>query len=140
MTQPTEPDEDGTDRQEVAGFSPQHVLLALHIAVGTKIKVAAKKIGIGERTAYRWAATPGLRCRVSELRGQIVDRTVGRLARSSTKAADRLRKLVDDPDPAVQLQASKALLDQLAKLRAATELEQRISAIEAAQARQAAGK
>ena len=104
--------------------------LALALATGETLRLAADAAGIGERTATRRWADPAFRRRVSELRGDMTGRALGRLADGMSEAADVLRQLLAAESEAVRLRAAVELLQLGVKLREATELEERLLALE----------
>ncbi len=110
--------------------------LAVALAIGNTLRDAAFAIGIGERTAARRWADPEFRRRVSELRGEMVGRALGRMADGMSEAADELRRLLAARSEAVRLGAARSLLELAVKLRESVELEHRLQTLEA----QAPGK
>ena len=105
--------------------------LALAVAAGQTLRNAAVAVGVSERTAARRWADPAFRCRVSQLRGEMVQRSLGRLADGVTEAADVLRQLLAAESEAVRLGAARSLLELGVKLREPVELEERLAALEA---------
>ena len=67
---------------------------------------------------------------LSDLRGQVLDRAVGKLSEASTAAADTLRALLDADSETVRLGAGRSILELGARLREALELEARLAALE----------
>lgn len=114
----------------MAGFGRQGERLALALASGATLQRAAALAGTSERTAARRWADVAFRTRVNELRGEMVNRALGRLARNMTKAAGTLRQLLDAEHENVRLGAARALLEMGTKLRESVELEQRLAALE----------
>jgi hypothetical protein len=107
--------------------------LALALAAGQTLRVAAEAAGVSERTATRRWADLGFRRRVAELRGDMVARSLGRMADGMAEAADVLRALLAaGTPPAVRLGAARALLELGTKLRESVELEERLQALERA--------
>jgi hypothetical protein len=105
--------------------------LALALAGGQTLRAAAAAAGIGERTATRRWADPAFRRRVSELRGDMVQRSLGRMADGMSDAADMLRQLLDTgTPPAVRLGAARTLLELGAKLRDSVELANKVDELE----------
>jgi hypothetical protein len=105
--------------------------LALAIATGCTIKKAAQQLGIGQRTAYRIAATDRMKTRVCQLRTQITSEALGTLTTAASAAANTLASLLDaSNDPSIRLNAAKAILTHLAPLSEFSELRQRIDALE----------
>jgi hypothetical protein len=106
------------------------VALLLAIASGQTVRDAAQQAGVSERTAARRMADADFRRQINELRADMVDRTLGKLADSMTSAADKLRELLDADAEQVRLGAARTLLEVGTKLRETVELERRISELE----------
>jgi len=104
--------------------------LAVALAAGQTLCAAADACGISERTAARRWADGAFRRHVSELRGELVQRSLGRLADGMSEAADVLRKLLAAESESVRLGAARSLLELGVKLRESVELEQRLCALE----------
>jgi len=104
--------------------------VALDLASGHSVRSAAKAAGVGERTVYSWLATPEYRAHVAQLRGRILDQTIGVLVAATTKAAVTLAKLLDDDGPGIRLKAAQAILASLVSLREHAELAGRLQALE----------
>jgi hypothetical protein len=100
------------------------------VATGNTLRDAALAVGIGERTAARRWADPDFRRRVSELRGEMVGRALGRMADGMNDAADELRRLLGARSEPVRLGAARSLLELCVKLRETVELEQRLASLE----------
>jgi len=113
--------------------------LAVALAAGHTLRAAAGLAGIGERTATRRWADAAFRQRVGELRGELVQRSLGRLADGMAEAADVLRQLLGaETPPAVRLGAARSLLELGVRLRESVELEERVCELERSQAARAA--
>lgn len=76
-------------------------------------------------------ADPGFVHTVQALRGEMIGRASGILADCATEAVETMRTLLGDGSAMVRLGAARAILDQLVRVRDATELEERIEALEA---------
>ena len=113
------------------GRAKRHDALALALAAGRTVRDACRKAGASERTAYRRLADPGFRCRVAELRAEMVGRALGCMADGMAAAAKTLRKLLKADADTVKLGAARSILELGNKLREAVELEQRLAALEA---------
>jgi hypothetical protein len=100
------------------------------VATGNTLRDAALAVGIGERTAARRWADPDFRRRVSELRGEMVGRSLGRMANGMSEAANELRRLLCARSEAVRLGAARSLLELSVKLRDSVDLEQRLASLE----------
>jgi HEAT repeat protein len=105
--------------------------LALALAGGQTLRDAAQGLGIGERTAARRWADSAFRHRVTELRAEMVERTLGRMVDGMSEAADVLRKLLAAQSESVRLGAARSLLELGVKLRETVELERRLADLEA---------
>jgi len=104
--------------------------LAVALATGQTLRAAAETAGIGERTATRRWADAAFRRRVAELRGDMVQRSLGRMADGMSEAAEVLRKLLAAESESVRLGAARSLLELGVKLRESVELEQRLADLE----------
>jgi hypothetical protein len=93
----------GVYRQLSATWSGKQEQLAILLASGRGIKAAAEELGIGERTAHSWLASPGFRGYLQQLRASVVDAALGRLVDGSTKAADALVELLESSKETVLL-------------------------------------
>jgi len=98
--------------------------LALALASGQTVEAAADRAGIGERTAYLRLTDPKFRVRVSELRAEMVERALGKLAEGMAEAADTLRQLLGAERESVRLAAGRSILEMGIKLQEATKLEE----------------
>jgi len=68
---------------------------------------------------------------VIELRAEMVQRALGRMAERMTEAADVLGELLRAKDDRVRLGAARACLDLSIKLRETVDNEERLQALEA---------
>jgi hypothetical protein len=121
------------ERQTVAhrGRRNADEALAVALATGRTLRDAAAGVGIAERTAARRWADPAFRRRVGELRGDMVARSLGRLADHMSDAAEVLHQLLAAESESVRLGAARSLLELGVKLRESVELEERLQALEA---------
>jgi hypothetical protein len=117
----------GTENSQ---FSPKQEAAALALARGGTQEEAARSAGCGLRTLKTWVNLPGFVVRVRALRSAMTDRAVGELADGMADAARGLRKLLSAKSETVRLGACRAMLELTVKLREATELEERITALE----------
>lgn len=105
------------------------VILAL--AQGRSTDEAGKAGGVTGRTVRRWLEDPSFAARVSEVRVQILDRTVGALVDASTEAVATLRELMTSSESDnVRMRAALGILDAAVTMRESLELERRIAALE----------
>ena len=108
----------------------QALLTAL--AFGATVENAARKAGIGERTAYRRLADPDFRARLSQARQEAVVRTAGMLTGAAVGSVKTLVDLQQDASvpAAVRRGAARDVLEMAVKYRESAEMEQRVAAIE----------
>jgi hypothetical protein len=105
--------------------------LALALAQGISVIRWARTNNVPKTTAYRWAQEPQLRKEVEACRRRILDRAVGKLTKSSTFAAERIRRLAETAESeSVQLKASKSILSDMAALSKFSGLEGRMLEVE----------
>src|SRR5262245_54148746 len=125
-----------------AGNSPEYGVLtpkqeaaALALAAGATLDEAARESGAGSRTIRTWLHDqPAFSRRVTELRGEMTARALGKLVDGMASAADTLGYLCrKGKSEQVRLGAARALLELGIKLRETVELEARIAALEAEQ-------
>jgi hypothetical protein len=64
----------------------------------------------------------------------MLERAMARLTRTTTRAAGVLRALLESEDEKVRLRAAQQVLEQATRLRESVTLEQRLRALEAAEA------
>jgi hypothetical protein len=108
----------------------EDALLTL-LACGATVEAAAQKCRISERTAYRRKADPDFQRQLQALRGEMVQRAAGMLTAAALEAVKTLLLLQDAAiSAAVRLGAARAILEMGLKVREATDLEQRLSALE----------
>jgi hypothetical protein len=113
---------------------------AVLLASGTSIVKTAQTLGMSERGIHKWLDDPSYSARVDELRAEMLARTMGFLMANTLKAARKLRRLLDDGNSRVQLQAARAVLENASRLRQEITIEQRVAALEQAAAARAKGK
>ena len=108
----------------------QALLTAL--AFGATVENAARKAGIGERTAYRRLADPAFQARLEQARLDAVLRTAGMLTGASLGAVKSLVDLQQDASvPAgVRRAAARDVLELSVKYRESAQMEQRVAALE----------
>jgi hypothetical protein len=108
--------------------------LALALASGETLRDAARLASVGERTATRRWADPEFRSRVSELRVEMVARSLGRLVEGMAEGAETLRALLKAESESVRLGAARSLLELTLRVRDHTELEERLRNLESRRA------
>jgi len=103
------------------------------LACGATVENAARKSGVCERTVYRRLEDPAFCRRVQELRTEMMQRTTGMLTGAGMGSVKVLVDLQSDVAmPAgVRRRSARDVLELSLKFREATELEQRLAAVEA---------
>jgi hypothetical protein len=118
-------------RPAAGGLTPKQEQAALALAAGSTERQAARKAGAGERTLRTWLADqPAFARRVTQLRGEMTSRALGRLADAMVEAADTLRELLKAKGEQTRLLAARSVLELATKLRDSVELEARMRALE----------
>lgn len=111
----------------------QNAAIAALLSAGT-VSEAAKVAGVPRRTLYKWLELPEFAQTLRAAECETIKGTSRRLSWTANKAAARVEYLIDDPDtpPTVQLRAAQIALDAAIRWRESTDLEERITALEAA--------
>src|SRR5262249_6736792 len=102
------------------------------LACGATVEHAARKVGMGERTAYRRLQDPAFRARVDAARAEMVARTAGLLTGAGLGAVKTLVDLQQDaaaPAP-VRRGAARDVLEMGLRYREVANLEVRLAALE----------
>ncbi len=107
--------------------------VALLLATGHTVAAASRECRVGATTIWRWLREDrSFSARVSELRAELTDRAVGRLADlMATTAADALTGLLGAKSEAVRLDAVKSVYELFINVTNAAELKARIEQLEA---------
>lgn len=114
--------------------------LALALATGRSVRDACQALGLGERTAHRWAKEPEFKDRVNELRGELVRQALGLLIDSMGLAVERLKDVARGEAPGAAVAACRAILDYGLRFREHFELSDRVDCLEALTYGKAKGK
>lgn len=110
--------------------SERDSLLALALASGLPIGVAAEQVGIDRRTVSRKLSDSAFRRLVADLRAESVATALGRLTDSLTEAADTTRSLLKAEEPHIRLRAARTILNTAIRLRDSVDLGDRIRDLE----------
>jgi hypothetical protein len=103
--------------------------LLLHPTLAT----AAKAVGVGEKTLWRWLRDEGFSAAYREARREAVAQAIARLQQVATEAVDALRGVRSDtaaPAPA-RVSAAKVMREMAVKAVEVEDLEQRLRQLEA---------
>jgi hypothetical protein len=114
-------------------LSPRQDRVAACLAAGRTKAAAARECHVGIATIHRWfRESPAFRKRIDELRTELVDRAVGRLADLMAGAAvDRLASLLGAESESLRLDAVKAVYELFVHVTNAADLKGRIEQLEA---------
>jgi len=109
----------------------QALLTAL--ACGATVENAARKAGLGERTAYRRLRDPAFLEQLQQLRTEMVQRTAAMLTGAGMSSVKTLIDLQNDAavPPAVRRRSARDVLELGPRFRESAELEHRLARIEA---------
>src|SRR4051812_4268513 len=120
---------------ELGDLTPKQEMAALALAGGRTQPEAARSAGCGTRTLKTWLHDqPAFGRRVAELRADMTQRALGRLADGMASAADTLGFLSrKGKSEMVRLSAARAVLELGNRLREAVDLEARLAALESGQ-------
>jgi Homeodomain-like domain len=115
--------------------------LLLALACGATVEQAARQCRLSARTVYRRLADADFRRRLQALRADMVQRTAGMLTAASGEGVKTLLALLKEATPpATRLGAARAVLELGVKFRETVELEERLAALEAAEAQRTEGR
>jgi len=106
------------------------VLLAMALAAGASAADAARQLEVSVSTVKRQTADPDFRRFVADLRGQMLERALGRVTDTMTRAADTLAALLDAAEPALRIRAARALLSFGLRLHDAVDVTDRVRKLE----------
>jgi hypothetical protein len=108
--------------------------LVAYLAQGLTVEDAAAKAGVSRATAFRRLQDESFRRRVREAKSAELARAQAVLSSIAVSAAVTLGQLLASPSEKIRLAAARVALDQAVRFRDATELEERIAALEASAA------
>jgi len=105
--------------------------LLLTLACGATVERAAQTSGLSVRSIYRRLANPEFRQRLQGVRDDMLHRAAGMLTAAAMEAVRTLVSLQEASMPAtVRLGAARAILELSLKLSEASDLTERIKALE----------
>jgi hypothetical protein len=109
----------------------QKTSLGVAMARGQSVAAWARKNGVAERTAQRWANETTVREASDLWRRRVLNQAIGRLVRRSNKAVDGIERLAHGAESeAVRLSAWKAILSEQMTLAKFSSLEHRLREVE----------
>jgi hypothetical protein len=126
--------------RETEELSPQQEGAITALLSEPGLTSAAKAVGVGKATLWRWMQQPTFREAYRRARREAVEQARARLQQASGEAVEALREVMNDPDAphASRVSAAKAILDMSLKETHAEELEARLTALEQRAARKGA--
>jgi hypothetical protein len=106
------------------------------------VDAAAKAVGIGPRTLFRWLQLPEFQIDYRKARREVQSQATARLQQASSAAATTMLKLMVDANvpPAVRLRAAECVFDRGLKAVELEDVEIRVAALEVAAQLEADGK
>jgi len=108
--------------------------VALQLASGATVRATAARCGVSERTVHGWLKEADFAALVDELRAAMLARAMGVLMANTTRASRTLAKLLDHKNARVRLSAARTLLEQSTRLREVVTFDERLRALEEAEA------
>jgi hypothetical protein len=105
--------------------------LALHLAAGRTVKVAARRSGVSLRTAHAWRSEAAFRARVAELQARLFSQAAARLSASCGRACVTLRRLLRSDNEQTALRAADCILTHSVRLREAAVLAAEVARLRA---------
>ncbi|SRR6266566_1555977 len=118
---------------EESELTPKQEQFIAALVAGNPIVVAAKAVGIGEKTAHRWLKQPAFNQVYGQAKQAIFDEELNELRESKKLIRDMLVKHISAEVPvsnSSQLQAAKLLLDHYVVAGEMAELNEKMDAIQ----------
>ena len=111
----------------------QRAAIAALLAGGT-VRAAALAVGVAEKTIYRWMTDPAFSAALKAAEGDAVNEASRQLVSLASVALEQVRTILEDTNttPTLRLRAAQIVLENLLRLRELATLEERITALEAA--------
>jgi hypothetical protein len=104
------------------------------------IPAAAKVVGIGEATLWRWLQLPDFQAAYRAARRQVVERAVSELQAACGEAVETLKRNLHCENPGVEIRAAQIILEQAVKGVELIDLQERVERLESLLAEQEKGK
>jgi len=113
-------------------ISPKQHQAIQALIVHSSVAVAAKSVGVGVRTLYRWLDAPEFRLALNGAFDKAIDAAARGLVRLTDKAIRVTETVLDDPEshPSTRLRAAEIVLSNVLKLAELRTLAQRVAALE----------
>jgi hypothetical protein len=94
------------------------------------IPAAAKVVGIGEATLWRWLQLPDFQAAYRAARRQVVERAVSELQAATGEAVEALKRNLHCENPAVEIRAAQIILEQAVRGIELIDLQERVERLE----------
>lgn len=101
------------------------------LGAGKSVSYAAEAISVSRATLYRWIQEPEFKALIASHRGVVLGEALGRLTELALSAVDVLARSLGSENESNRLRAATAILDRLMTIREATEVAERLAALEA---------
>jgi hypothetical protein len=97
------------------------------------IPAAAKDVGIGERTLWRWLKDRNFKRAYKEARREVVRQAIAQVQAGLSKAVKTLKNIIDNENapPSARVSAARVMIDMGLKAIEIEDLESRIEVLEA---------
>jgi hypothetical protein len=120
-----------TQTAEKYRLNPRQEAAALSLAKGSSRELAAADSGAAVRTVRSWFLLPEFTKRITQLRAEMTSQALGKLTDNMLSAVDSLGYLSRNAkSEMVRVIAASKIIEMVIKVRDATELEERIAALE----------
>lgn len=119
---------------EESELTPKQEQFIAALVAGNAIVVAARAVGIGEKTAHRWLKQPVFKQAYQEAKQAVYDDALEGLRDSLSDAISTLKRNMtsDTVDPAVQVRAAHIYLTQSIQVHKIEEMEAQIRELQEA--------
>ncbi len=108
----------------------KELIIAALVAAGLSQHSVAEKARVSRASVARRLADPEFRVAVEAARRKLWERTTGKLAAASVRAANKLCLLLKSGDEKIQLHAAKAILENSARFFEQVEVLEKLKEIE----------
>lgn len=111
-------------------LTPKQDALLRHLLLEPTLARACAAAGCSERSGYTWLREPEFRAELLAARRQALDGAVGLLAQLAPAAVAALSRNLRCGNPATEVRAASAILDQCARALELLDLAARVEALE----------
>ncbi len=108
----------------------EKALLELVNPSNKTVEGVAKKIGVGERTLYRWLTLPHFKQRLEEEKKKLRHQALDELKATLNSAVSALRELLGSANESIRLRGAQSVIDFNLKLGEIQDVEQRLARLE----------